>query len=625
MIESAINSKDIKRVLPSWARVDRVVNNTAIYNMDIFENIMSFNQYNLDGPAVDYFGTVITYGEMVQLRDAYARGLKMLGVEEGDVVTLCLPVGIENLMLLFACNKLGAISNNVNFLFLKHDFARYTRDKKSKIIVTLDAYLPYFVEHLEHSHVKKVLIMNMDDFLPDEKKGMFLDTSKMPKKMRKVFDIKQITECMMNLDKVRGVDFIRLHDILNAGLHSVIGLPKGPVDMNRDISYYYTSGTTGDPKCVVYKEHSVNAYLEMHAGLDTKDYVGQRCLQVIPLTHMTGERVCAYQPLARGGCLVPYPIYNKDSFAHDLVESKAEYVVAAASFYLAAVKQGVIGPEALSRLRRPGSGGEPMTKSGVRQVDEWLRANGCNVRYSLGGGASEEGGATLVTYFMNEETKTNETGMPLKPFIKLKLEDENGNPVPQGQKGFLFASSPAAADRYLDDEEATAARWYIGEDGIRWGVTGDIAVENPDGSYNILGRASDSYINENGERIFLFDTEYALDPEDPINQWEITAFKVEDGMHEVVAQIVLKNGCDRDKAELVSYICKKYGVHAVKYYDEFELGEVTGKRDYLLLLQDYEGYYSPCDDTHLYKVTYSEDGTTSRKKISNEEASRQIG
>ncbi|KIR02564.1 AMP-dependent synthetase and ligase [Lachnospiraceae bacterium TWA4] len=396
------------------------------------------------------------------------------------------------------------------------------------------------------------------------------------------------------------------------------------MDMNRDISYYYTSGTTGAPKCVVYKEHSVNAYLEMHAGLDTKDYVGQRCLQVIPLTHMTGERVCAYQPLARGGCLVPRPIYNKDSFGKDLVESDCEYVVAAASFYLAAVKQGVIGPDALAKLRRPGSGGEPMTKSGVRQVDEWLRANGCNIRYSLGGGASEEGGATLVTYFMNEETKTNETGMPLEPFIKIKLEDENGNPVSQGQKGFMFASSPAAADRYLDDEEATAARWYVDEDGIRWGVTGDIAVENPDGSYNILGRASDSYVNEDGERIFLFDIEYSLDPDGPIHQWEITAFKVDESKHNVVAQVVLKNSFDGDKADLVSRICEEYGVDAVKYYEEFELGEVTGKRDYLLLLHDYEGYFAPCDENHLYKVTYSENGTMTRTKITKDEAKKQM-
>ena len=117
--------------------------------VDIFDNIMTFNQDNLDGDAFNYFGTRITYGELPALRDAYARGLKLAGVKEGDVVTICLPVCIENAMLLFAVNFLNAISNNVNFLYLKHDFLTYTKEKNSHIIITLDAFLPYFVDHLE--------------------------------------------------------------------------------------------------------------------------------------------------------------------------------------------------------------------------------------------------------------------------------------------------------------------------------------------------------------------------------------------------------------------------------------------------------------------------------------------
>ena len=189
-MKQLINSKDIVRVLPAWAEVDRVINHTPIYNMSVFDNIMSFNQHNLDGEAIDYFGTKITYGDLPAIRDAYARGLKLLGINKGDVVTLCLPVSIENLMLLFAINLIGAVSNNVNFLYLKHDFSLYTQEKKSKVVITLNAYLPYFVDHLKDSGVEKVLIMDLDDYLPDHKKGMFRDVSRMPEKMKKVFILK---------------------------------------------------------------------------------------------------------------------------------------------------------------------------------------------------------------------------------------------------------------------------------------------------------------------------------------------------------------------------------------------------------------------------------------------------
>ena len=614
--EDHFNTCNIKRKFPEWAKVDRVINGLPIYNMNIFDNIMTFNQDNLDGDAFHYFGTTITYGEMPALRDAYARGLKMAGVKDGDVVTICLPVSIENTMLLFAVNFLNAISNNVNFLYLKHDFLTYTKEKNSKIIITLDAFLPYFVDHLDNSGVEKVIVMSLDDYLPEKRKGLFMDTSDMPKKMQEVFNIDQIMECLMNLDKIKGVEFLKLDELKKAGEKSDLPLPYGPTNLDRDISYYYTSGTTGKPKCVVYKEYSLNAYVELHAGLDTKNYVGERNFQCIPLTHMTGERVCTIMPLARGGILVPQPIYNNNTFARDLAASKCNCVVATASFYMRAVKQGVLGPDALKHLTRPASGGEPITTSAVKKVDKWLRANGCNVRYSLGGGASEEGGATLLTYFMDEKTKTNETGKPLEPHIHVKLLDDNGNLITENEVlGNLHVTSPAAADRYLDNPEATAAKWYVDEDGIKWGVTGDIAVRHADGSYNILGRESDSYIDENGKRVYLFQIEYSLDENDPILEWEISAFKNECGGYDVVGQIILDPDCTTPQNELVDYFCKKYKLDAVKFYQEFEMGEITSKRDFVLLAHDYKGYISPCDENHHYMVNYSEDGTTTRKKV----------
>ncbi len=171
----------------------------------------------------------------------------------------------------------------------------------------------------------------------------------------------------------------------------------------------------------------------------------------------------------------------------------------------------------------------------------------------------------------------------------------------------------------LDNPAATAQRWYTDENGTKWGVTGDIAVRHADGSYNILGRASDSYINEQGERVYLFMIEYSLDKADPILEWEISAFKNDKGGYDVVGQIILDPNCTTPKAELVEYFCKKYPLKAIKFYTEFELGEVTSKRDYILLAHDYEGYYAPCDENYLYFVNYSENGTVSRKKISKDE------
>jgi acyl-coenzyme A synthetase/AMP-(fatty) acid ligase len=204
---------------------------------------------------------------------------------------------------------------------------------------------------------------------------------------------------------------------------------------------------------------------------------------------------------------------------------------------------------------------------------------------------------------MDDRTKTNETGYPVKPGIRAKIVDENGNIVLKGTRGNLHVTSPAAADRYLSDTEATARRWYIDDEGTRWGNTGDIAVQNPDDSISILGRATDSYVDENGEIKYLFDIEYSLEPEDPVVEWEISAHETDSGTY-VVGQVVLKDEYKNSQVEAIKLLCEKYHLDAVKIYEKFESSEVTGKRDYQLLHSDKKGFYF-VEDGELRVVSYT--------------------
>ena len=604
---------DIKRNLPDWAKVVKTINGLPIYNINIFDNIMSWNSDNLDTPAFDYFGNTITYRELPSRVNEYVCAFRTLGVSEGDVVTLCMPVSVENMLALLALNCLGAISNNVNFLFLKNNFTTYTKAKKSDALMVLDAFLPFVVDHLVEADIKTVIVTNLSDYLKVEDKNRFSDFSSLPENLREIYDNKEKQDyCRALIPKLKGISFIRTPDFIKLGKANYNPINPGPVDVDRDSCYSYTSGTTGKPKCIVYKEYSTNAFIEMHAGLDTKDYVGERVFQVIPLTHATGERVSGYLPLAKGKTLVPIPIYNKNTFGEDLANSKCNWVVAAPSFYIAASAHGDLNPEALTNVTRPTSGGEPITKCNVRMVDRWLMRNGCQTRFAIGGGSAEDGSGTLFTYFMNDETKTNETGQPIDPYIKVKIVGSNGQPVEKGERGIFHASSPAAADRYLNDSKATQSRWYIDNNGVRWGITGDVAVENPDGSYTVLGRDTDSYIDNEGQKHYLFDIEYALEDDDPVYEWEITEHTTKEGNF-VVGQVVLKDK-NAELPYVIKHLCEKYGLDAIKIYSEFVTSEVTGKRDYQLLKNDKDGYYAPCDSDHLYQLSFS-NGSLKKVKL----------
>lgn len=618
-----ISSHKMVRELPSDAKVVSTINGIKLYNINTFQNIMSWNQHNLDIPAFEYFGTQITYRDLPKTVDEYAKGFDSLGVKKDTVVTMSLPVSNEYYLSLFAALNLGAISNNVNFLFLRNDMATYTRDKNSDTLMILDIYLPLVAEQLQKSQIKNVILTSLNDYLPEDKKSLFADLSKMPKKIREYLENPvKMAKAMGEMAKLRHINFINMSEIIKVGKEKTDPIKYPEVDIKKDSIYSYTSGTTGAPKCIVFNEQSPNAIIEMHNGVDLKDFVGDRSLVVIPASHATGMFYATYLQLAKGKTLVLEPIYDKKIFATDIRDFNINHTLAAASFYLEAAAQDNILPGEYANFTRPCTGGEPLSKACTFFVNNWLGKTGCPVKIAIGGGAGEMGSSSLTSYYLDPDTKTNETGYPLNGVYVKIIDPKTNKEVKQGERGILHISSAAAADRYLDNPEATDAFFYY-EDGVKWGNLGDIAVQNPDGSYSMIGRSSDSYVKPDGEIVYLFDIEDALDPNDPIMEWEITAFKSGIDKTDVVAQVVLKSEYVGKESSLVEYICNKYHLDGVKFYDGFENSEVTGKRDYQLLKHDYEGYYSQLSSGKLLCKNYSATGKISEFIVDAESINKQ--
>ena len=201
----------LKRELPSWAKVVRTINNIDIYNMNILDNIISWTKNIPDVPAIDYYGNIITFGELPNIVKDYVNGLKSIGIGNDDVITMCLPVSVENNILLFAVNNLGRIQNSPNFLFLRNDFKTYTADKGSKTLIILDAYLPFVVDYLESAGIKNVIVTNLKDYLPDDQKTRFDDLSYLPSKLTEIFcDYQKQRDCLKKISKMHNINFIQV-------------------------------------------------------------------------------------------------------------------------------------------------------------------------------------------------------------------------------------------------------------------------------------------------------------------------------------------------------------------------------------------------------------------------------
>ena len=88
--------------------------------------------------AINYFNNKISYKELFNNIEKYAKAFTAEGIKKGDIVTLCLPNVPEAVYMFYALNKIGAIANMVHPLKSGNEIKLAINDTKSKLLVMVD-------------------------------------------------------------------------------------------------------------------------------------------------------------------------------------------------------------------------------------------------------------------------------------------------------------------------------------------------------------------------------------------------------------------------------------------------------------------------------------------------------
>ena len=102
----------------------------------------------------------------------------------------------------------------------------------------------------------------------------------------------------------------------------------------------------------------------------------------------------------------------------------------------------------------------------------------------------------------DEDTILNTQGRPISPDDEVLVVDDHGNPVPEGQSGYLLTRGPYTIRGYHNDDAANARSFT--EDGYY--RTGDVVQRSAQGYLTVQGRAND-HINRAGEKISAEEVE----------------------------------------------------------------------------------------------------------------------
>lgn len=572
---------------------------------DIFES----NQNHLDDVALDYYGNQLTYSEFFEEINRYAKSFKQMGVKKGDVVTICMLSEPEFVIGYYALGKIGATCNGVSINFLKNNLKKYTDGKNSQILFIYEALYDQLKEKVGDTNIKNIILAPIHSYMSEENQkkynqGDYLDSLS--------------SQLLLPKDK----EYIRFKEFLETGKKDRNLINSESFDKDRINCYLYSSGTTAEPKCIMFTDKTPVALGEMHSHVDMNEKRGDRTLIIIPMYYATSLFYCMHLQLKMGKTLLFQPFYNRDTFAKDLMENEVNHSVATISHYMPIVNSD-LPPNSLSKFRLPITGGEAVLFGQKSKIDKKLLELGSN-EIIIGGGTTELGSCAQVDY--NSKGKMHITGSFL-PGIKWKIIDpKTEKELGYDEVGEYVCNTPAAMKGYYQNPEKTKQYFWTDEFGQTYQRPGDIAVKvkiptengHKDGIL-VKGRKEDSYVDKQGKTIYLFDIEEKVANDPAIVECKAVALNKEQENTKCVLHVVITNDSKDKKADIINRLSKLYNFDGIKIRENFEINSNTGKRDNKILEFDKEDFYLPYNEYQLQKIEFLDNEEPIIRIVNNEE------
>jgi cyclohexanecarboxylate-CoA ligase len=405
---------------------------------------------------------LLTYRELAERAERVAVALAHYGIEKQDVVSFQLPNWWEFVVINLACLRIGAVSNPLMPIFREHELSFMVDFAESKVLI-----IPKEFRGFDHEK----MIAGMRDKLPQ---------------LEHVF--------VVGGDAENSFDAALLNHSLTTD--SVALFKARQLDPNDVVLMLYTSGTTGMPKGVM---HSANTFLFSVAKMIERCELSQNddVFMGSPLAHLTGFMYGMWMPMVLKTKMIFLDVWNVDLAWQLMAEENASFAMGATPF-LADLSNSKQRESCNSpRFRVFVCGGAPIPSALAEKATAAL-----SIKLMAVWGMSECGVVTTTKLTDPPEKIFASDGVAV-PACEVKVVDEQGQVVPQGEEGRLFEKSPSTFIGYLKRPDAYDV------DADDFFDTGDLARMDADGYIRITGRSKDIIIR-GGENIPVVEVENLL-------------------------------------------------------------------------------------------------------------------
>ena len=447
-----------------------------------------------------------TYGEIDELTDNLALNLLELGLKPLDRVVPTLPNIAEFVLLYFALQKIGAIPIAA---LVTHRFAEINQ------FVQLSGATACFYPERQGDFAFEPMILRVQAANP------------------------HLKHC---------VPLPRLEDLIHRKARLPAGeLKKLRIDPADPCIFQLSGGTTGIPKLIprTHNDYAYNSKTAAPVCAVTADSV---LLLALPIAHnlpLACPGVQGY--FFQGGKVVLSPTTRPEAMFELIQKHRVSHVKVVPALLVRMINDPSLRGFDLSSLKLIQSGGQRMQPEVRLRTQELIPSAFVQENFGM-----SEGTLFFVRLDDPQEVKLETCGRPISPDDEVKLVDDDGREVADGEVGELTCRGPYTLRGYFGVPEYNA-RQFTPDGYYR---SGDLMRRHSSGNYVVEGRKKD-LINRGGEKISAEEIENLILMHPCVQNVACVPVSDPDLGERMCACLILKPGRSLALAELVEFLKDK--------------------------------------------------------------------
>jgi long-chain acyl-CoA synthetase len=489
--------------------------------------------------ALNYMGKKITYRELNELVNRFAKALLDLGVKPGDKIAVCLPNIPQVIISNLAIFRIGAVAVQNNPLYTERELAYQLNDSDSKMMITLTLLIPRIQKIKPKTQIDKIIGCHINTYLPFPKKQLFpLVKKDMYRKVVPTEEVKVFGDLIANFSP-DPVDDASQWDGLAALL--------------------YTGGTTGVSKGVMLSHANLSCDAQQFSAWFPDLKPGEeRLMGNFPVFHIAGfaaiQNFITWQSWEN--IMVPRP---EPKINIELIKKhKPTFLPGVPTIFVGLLAEPEFRNLDFSAMKGFFSGAAPLAADTIKDLKDTTGATMCEVY-----GSTETTAMVSITPW-GGQIKPGTVGVPVADTnIKIVAIDDPDKELELGEPGEIAIKGPQIMMGYYKNPEETAAALKDG-----WFFTGDIGKFDEDGYLTIVDRKKDMII-AGGYNIYPLELDDVLMSHPKVLEACTIGIPHDYRGETVKAFVVTKAGEELTEQDVVSYCKENLAAYKVPKIIEF--------------------------------------------------------